>query len=107
MQDPDNAEDLQDALQYRDNTEAAFDQVAASLGMNILKHAAAVSRGESTAGITPEALEGIAQLLNGKGHIEDAQAQISMMRGYPEAAEFHEAQRDNYWRMRDKIRASR
>jgi hypothetical protein len=29
------------------------------------------------------------------------------MRGYPEAAEFHEAQRDNYWRMRDKIRASR
>jgi hypothetical protein len=107
MQDPDNAEDLQDALQYRDNTEAAFDQLAASLGMNILKHAAAVSRGESTAGITPEALEGIAQLLNGKGHIEDAQAQISRMRGYPEAAEFHEAQRDHYWRMRDKIRASR
>jgi hypothetical protein len=32
MQDPDNAEDLQDALQYRDNTEAAFDQVAASGG---------------------------------------------------------------------------
>ena len=108
MQDPDNAEDLQDALQYRDNTEAAFDQVAASLGMNIQKHAAAVSRGESTAGITtPEALEGIAQLLNGKGHLEDAQAQISRMRGCPEAAEFHEAQRDNYWRMRDKIRASR
>ena len=45
MQDPDNAEDLQDALQYRENTEAAFDQVAASLGMNIQKHAAAVSRG--------------------------------------------------------------
>jgi hypothetical protein len=31
MQGPDNAADLQDALQYRDNTEAAFDQVAASL----------------------------------------------------------------------------
>ena len=108
MQDPDNAEDLQDALQYRDNTEAAFDQLAASLGMNILKQAAALSRGASTAGITtPEALEGIAQLLNGKGHLEDAQAQISRMRGYPEAAEFHEAQRNHYWRMRDKIRASR
>jgi hypothetical protein len=107
MQGPDNAADLQDALQYRDNTEAAFDQLAASVGMNILKQAAAVSRGESTAGIPPEALEGIAQLLNGKGHIEDAQAQISRIRGYPEAAEFHEAQRDNYWRMRDKIRASR
>jgi hypothetical protein len=107
MQDPDNAEDLQYALQYRDNTEAAFDQLAASLGMNILKHAAALSRGASTAGITPEALEGIAQLLNGKGHLEDAQAQISRMRGYPEAAEFHEAQRNHYWRMRDKIRACR
>jgi hypothetical protein len=107
MQGPDNAEDLQDDLQYRDNTEAAFDQLAASLGMNILKHAAALSRGKGIAGIRPEALEGIAQLLNGKGHIEDAQAQISRMRGYPEAAEFHEAQRDHYWRMRDKIRASR
>jgi hypothetical protein len=107
MQDPDNAEDLQDALQYRDNTEAAFDQLAASLGMNIQKHAAALSKGASTAGITPEALEGIAQLLNGKGHLEDGQAQISRMRGHPEAAEFHEAQRDHYWRMRDKIRASR
>jgi hypothetical protein len=84
MQEPDNAEDLQDALQYRDNTEAAFDQLAASLGMNILKQAAAVSRGARTAGIPPEALEGIAQLLNGKGHIEDAQAQISRIRGYPE-----------------------
>src|SRR5215212_2455449 len=107
MQDPDNAEDLQDALQYRDNTEAAFDQLSASVGMNILKHAAALSRGKSIAGISPEALEGIAQLLNGKGHLEDAEAQISRTRGYPEAAEFHEAQRDHYWRMRDKIRASR
>jgi hypothetical protein len=107
MQGPDDAEDLQDALQYRDNTEAAFDRVAASVGMNIQKQAAAVSRGARTAGIPPEALEGIAQLLNGKGHLEDAEAQISRIRGYPEAAEFHEAQRDHYWRMRDKIRASR
>ena len=104
MQGPDNA-DLQDALQYRDNTEAAFDQLAASVGMNIQKHAAAVIRGEKIVGIPHEALEDIAQLLNGKGHLEDAEAQLSRIRGYPEAAEFHEAQRDNYWSMREKIRA--
>jgi hypothetical protein len=102
-----NSAELQSALQHRENLEAALDRVLASVGVAVANHANEVLRGDRTEGIPPEAREGIAQILHGKGHIEDADAQILKLRGYPDAASYHEDRRDNYWRLREAIRARR
>lgn len=106
MDDTSSAE-LQGALRHRENMEAALDRVLASVGIAVANHANEVLRGDRTDGIPSEAREGIAQILHGKGHIEDADAQILKLRGYPEAARYHEDRRDSYWRLREAIKAGR
>jgi hypothetical protein len=106
MSEANNAE-LQDALRYRDDIKAAFDRLVEDAEPEVQKHAVAVGRGEGTAGMPPEAREATAQLLNGRGYIEDAEAQVARIIGHPAAAEYHEAQRDDFWRLRDEIRARR
>lgn len=104
MDDTNNVE-LQSALQHRESTEAALDRVVASVGLDVVTHQNEILRGDRTEGIPPDAREGIAQILDAKGHIEDADAQILTLRGYPDAARYHEERRDNCWRHRDRIRA--
>ena len=84
-----NSAELQSALQHHENMEAALDRVLASVGIAVADHANEVLKRDRTQGIPPEAREGIAQILHGKGHIEDADAQVLKLRGYPEAARYH------------------
>ncbi len=104
MDDANNA-DLQSAVQHRKNTEAALDRVLASVGATVARHLNEVLREGRTEGIPPEALSGIKEILNGKGYVEDADAQILKLQGEAAAARYHEGRRDNYWRLRDSIGA--
>ena len=102
-----NSAELQSALQHRRDVEAALDRIVASVGITVVAHMNEVLRGDRTGGIPPDAREGIVQILNAKGYVEDADAQVLKLRGYPGAARHHEDRRDNYWRLREAIKAGR
>jgi hypothetical protein len=105
--DDQNTADLQSAFQQRENVEAALDQVIANVGADVTKHMNEVIGKARTEGIPPDARDGIEQILDGKGRIEDVDAQILSLQGYTDAARYHEERRDNYWKLRDAIRAGR
>lgn len=104
MDDANNAE-LQSALEHRKNVEAALDRVLASVGGTVARHLNDVLREGRTEGIPPEALSSIKEILNGKGYVEDADAQILKLQGEVAAARYHEGRRDNYWRLRNAVGA--
>ncbi|MDP9480225.1 MAG: hypothetical protein M3R38_31950 [Actinomycetota bacterium] len=98
---------MQDALRYLEGMKAGFERAASDAGPAIQKHFAAAVRGESPQGMPPDVRETIADLLSGKGNIEDAQARVASIRGFPETAKRHEAQRDEFWRKAGEMRARR
>ncbi len=106
MSEADNA-DLQDAIRHRNDMKAAFDRITEDAGPKVQKHVAAIVRGERAGDMTPEVREATAQILGGRGYVEDAEAQVARVRGYPKEAKRREAQRDIFWRKRNEIQAGR
>ena len=100
-----NNPQLQDALRHKNDLEAAFDELVEKASPGIHKHMAEAERSGIPQNLPPEQLEDVAGLLNGKGHVEDAAAQVAEARGFPGTAAYHEEQRDLFWKRRDEVRA--
>ncbi len=98
---------LQDALQYLEGLKAGFERYSSDVGPAIQRHFAAIARGESPQGMPPDVREALASLLSGKGNVEDAQAQVADIRGFPETAASHRARRDEFWKKAAEVRTGR
>lgn len=96
---------LEDAQRHLRNLESAHDQIVDRHGEVLTKYAPeayqAFLQGRQATGIPAEAEDAVAEVLNAKGYIEHARAEIDDIEGFPETAQSHRESGDRFWNARD------
>jgi hypothetical protein len=96
---------LQDALQNLKAWEDTLERYVKDAGPTIRKHFAAVTRGQTPQGMSPEVRDAFVKFLSIKANVENAVAQVAEVQGFPEDAAQRREERDKFWEKADEVRA--
>ena len=98
-----NQLELEAARQYRDNIDNALERTVNRFGTDVAKYVNAAIDETKAQEIPGEARIGISQILQAKAHLEEAEAQICELEGFPDSAASHRATSQTYLRRRARF----
>jgi cysteinyl-tRNA synthetase len=99
--------ELEQAQEYLNNLEGAFDKILRDYGDGAARCEQALQRGQSLASIPAEDRESAAKLAAAKAFINDANRQLATVEGNHEAAKMYADGCERLIQYRDRLRQAR